>query len=382
MRRAAETEPAVGEGPVRLRLTSEGLAWFAVATILGGIGWLRSLNLVLILAYTMVVLLVLNGLLARRHVRRATVTRPPLPPVYAGEDVRDTLTVRNTGSRAAMVEITDQGTRWHLGRLPGGTHVECEVRRTYPRRGRFRPDPIVVWSGFPLDLLRAERAIDPGTEVVVLPAPGEADPAGLRRWLVREAGNGGWSRKVLRRVTTDQADVRGVRPYRPGDSLRAVHWRSSARRRELMVREYDSAPDPELVLVVEPFLPDRATPADREALEAALSLAVTVVRAWCRSAETRVTVVVAGAESVISSGAAREEFARDGVVALADVTGGPTPPRIEPLMLGRSAGHGARVVVSSRPNSPLAAALAHGVGKPFLALAPSQPISWYQPPRR
>ena len=94
-------------------------------------------------------------------------------------------------------------------------------------------------------------------------------------------------RKVLRRVTTDQADVRGVRPYRPGDPIRGIHWRSSARRGELMVREYDAAPSPELVLVVEPWLPDNPTAGTRANLEAALSLAVTIARTWSRASNTR-----------------------------------------------------------------------------------------------
>ena len=113
----------------------------------------------------------------------------------------------------------------------------------------------------------------------MLPAVGEVDAIALRHWLLRQAGGDGRARKVLRRVTTDQADVRGVRPYRPGDPIRGIHWRSSARRGELMVREYDAAPSPELVLVLEPWLPKEPAATERANLEAALSLAATVALA-------------------------------------------------------------------------------------------------------
>jgi uncharacterized protein (DUF58 family) len=379
MRPAAPTgRPA--RGRAQFRLTSEGLAWFAATIVLGGIGWFRSLNLVLILAYVMLVLLALNGLIAYLHVRRVSVSRRPLPPVYAGEEVLAALAVRNTHRRAAAVGVTDQEASWYVECLPGHSERECATRRRYAKRGRILAGSVLVWSGFPFGFLRAERTIPTGDDIIVLPAAGEADPEGLRRWLVREAGDRGRSRKVLRRVSSDHADVRGIRPYRPGDNLRAVHWRSSARRRELMVREYDSAPDPELMLVVEPFLPITATPAEQEALEAALSLAVTAVRAWCHSTEGRVTVVVAGSELVVSTGATTEPFARDGVTALADVQASATVASVEPRLLGRSAVHSARVVVSSRPNSPVAAALTRATRKPWLTLDPSRPLPWYQPP--
>ena len=76
---ASNAQPVRASG--RLRLTTEGLAWFAAAVILGGIGWLKSLNLLLLLAYVMAGLLVLNGVLARLQVRRVLLWWAPLPPV-------------------------------------------------------------------------------------------------------------------------------------------------------------------------------------------------------------------------------------------------------------------------------------------------------------
>jgi uncharacterized protein (DUF58 family) len=43
----------------------------------------------------------------------------------------------------------------------------------------------------------------------------------------------------------------GIREYRPGDSLRRIHWRSSARHGELVVREYEPPGVPTVTIVVD-----------------------------------------------------------------------------------------------------------------------------------
>lgn len=48
----------------------------------------------------------------------------------------------------------------------------------------------------------------------------------------------------------------GVREYRPGDSLRRIHWRSSARRGELIVREYEPPGLHLLNVVLDPAPPN------------------------------------------------------------------------------------------------------------------------------
>ena len=50
----------------------------------------------------------------------------------------------------------------------------------------------------------------------------------------------------------------GIRQYRPGDSLRRIHWRSSARRGELVVREYEPPGVQTINIVVDPAPPTRA----------------------------------------------------------------------------------------------------------------------------
>jgi len=41
---------------------------------------------------------------------------------------------------------------------------------------------------------------------------------------------------------------------------------------------------------------------------------------------------------------------------------------------------GARIVVSSRPRTPFAQALAGATGRPFVAISPADRLPWYLPP--
>jgi uncharacterized protein (DUF58 family) len=378
VKRAAESDSPP------LVLTGEGMIWLGATLLLGGLGWWKSINIVLLLAYLMFAALLINGLLARAHARRVTAVRDPMPPAFAGEEATVRVLATNTSSRTATVTVEDRAgddaPTWLLHELPAGGAVSCLSRRTFSTRGRF-PGPVRVSSGAPFGLLKYDHA-GTGADVVVLPAAGVADPDGLRRWLVAQAGGDGRARKLLRRVTTDQADVRGVRPYRAGDSLRNVHWRSSARRGELMVREYDAAPAPDLVLVVEPWVP--AVPTDRALadLEAALSLAVTIVRTWTRVYGTRVTVAVAGEPGSLRTTAATDVGVRDALAPLAEVRGGTTFEALGPTTFDRSLARAARVVVSSRRGSNHADALRRATGRGFIAICPADRPPWYQSPAR
>src|SRR5205085_5112222 len=56
-------------------------------------------------------------------------------------------------------------------------------------------------------------------------------------------------RLLLRRHTG--FELHGVREYERGESLRRVHWRSTARRGELMVKELEDAPRDEIAVLLD-----------------------------------------------------------------------------------------------------------------------------------
>jgi uncharacterized protein (DUF58 family) len=108
------------------------------------------------------------------------------------------------------------------------------TRVTYPItpevRGRHHIGPLTARFSDPLGMAEYERDLAGRSALLVLPrvTPLRGLPAGLGR------GEGESGSTGLRRGPGERDAL--VRQYQPGDPLRTVHWRSTARRDELMVR--------------------------------------------------------------------------------------------------------------------------------------------------
>ena len=77
--------------------------------------------------------------------------------------------------------------------------------------------------------------------------------------------------------SAQQVEYHGLRGYRAGDSPRWIHWRTSARRGELMVKEFEHQNEQDLAILMDPWLPRiKAGAEQREAIEQAISFAATL----------------------------------------------------------------------------------------------------------
>jgi len=364
--------------------TKELLWWAAVAGLLALVGVLKAINLLLLMAYLLAALLLVNAVIAWRTVRRVRVVRREHGPAFAGEPVTHVAEVSNAADRWITVTVREvratDARSWFVPGLPAGQTALTSVERVYHRRGRYPVPAIEAVSGYPFGLAQFTRPLTDVGGILVLPPIGTIDVTQMRRWMVRSGtGDARTSRPSARHAPAD-GDLRGVRPYRPGDSPRDVHWKTTARRGTLMVREYDALAPLDLVLIVEPWVP--TVPTDRRAaakLEWVLSLAMSMAWAWVNSdLGGKLTLVVAGETSTHASGTGTPAFVRTGFALLAEVVGTPTVSLVVPPA-ARKNRHAARVVVSTRANSPLLATVRAGVG-PAASLDPAAPPVWFAPP--
>jgi len=155
-----------------------------------------------------------------------------------------------------------------------GIPVAAGLTIVPPRRGRFSLDAVTVASRGPLGLFAARRKV-PSTgrvgvsgRITVWPRTRPV-PSGVMAHLVPvlEGGASG--------VRTRQAeDLYGVRDYRRGDSPAHIHWRSSARRGALVVREFERQVTPGAAIVV-----DLDSRQSAEQLDAAVRAAASLFQA-------------------------------------------------------------------------------------------------------
>jgi uncharacterized protein (DUF58 family) len=128
----------------------------------------------------------------------------------------------------------------------GGKQKRTHLARTWLfRRGGYKLGPTRLISGDPFGLFRAEKIFPAEHSLVVLPTIYEISsflsPPGLLP--------GG---QVIRRKAQDiTPHASGVREYVPGDPMKRIHWPTTARRGQLLVKEFEQDPQAEVWLFLD-----------------------------------------------------------------------------------------------------------------------------------
>ncbi|MFZ4816462.1 MAG: DUF58 domain-containing protein, partial [Phototrophicaceae bacterium] len=116
------------------------------------------------------------------------------------------------------------------GRFRWYVHTPCLTR------GEFRLGALTLSAGDPFGLFMLQRRLDATSKVTVLPLTVDLLTFHLPVGLL----SGGLAqRQRTHNITTNAV---GVREYVSGDSINRVHWRSTARRDQLMVKEFELDP--------------------------------------------------------------------------------------------------------------------------------------------
>ena len=260
-------------------LPREGMVFLVILLTLAAGALIGRSNLLMLVFALMAGPFVLNGVVVSLMLKRIHVSRKLPERILAGQPMSVQIEIDNQKRffSSRLIAVHDRISNAHETLDPGILFV-CvppgERRRgTYTthlmRRGVYEFGPIYIASRFPLGLGERGRSANVSHKVIVHPRIGTL--------------NSQW-RNQLRQGTELVEGQRGrsgifedefhrIREFRAGDNPRAIHWRTSARKNELMVREFEQNRDQNICVMLD-LSSDKTMSAD--VIELAISFVGTV----------------------------------------------------------------------------------------------------------
>jgi uncharacterized protein (DUF58 family) len=187
----------------------------------------------------LVILPFVAALMARRSRYRLSCARRLDPPrVPAGQPTVVTARMENVSRLRTSVLLAEDIVPYTLGSRPRfvldeiepGGHRDLSYQIRSDTRGKFTVGPLRIRVADAFGLVEITRSFSTTSTLVVTPRIFPLPRAAAQSSWLGE-GDGG-----MRTISATGEDDAAPRVYRHGDGLRRVHWKSTARYGELMVR--------------------------------------------------------------------------------------------------------------------------------------------------
>ena len=311
----------------RTSLCREG--WYVLLLLAVVLTWalLRENNLLLLVSGLICGMLLIDWRMSVAALRRLEVRRRIVSGSHAGAGSRSRSRCSTTAagspagpsrSRTAShgrpLRRRDQPLRPRVmfPFVPAGQRVRQTYRMRLPQRGRYALGPLRISTRFPFGLVQRTVWLEGDDELVVLPRLGQLRPAWLRYCPPAPHGVHG-----ARRPGYVPGDFFAVREWQAGDSVRWVHWRSTARHRELVVRQFEQPGERQLAVLLDLWAPEEPLGRPCAAGGIGRQLCRDAGRGFLPPTESGGTGNRRRTESICLAGRAAGPFSRQAFVALA-----------------------------------------------------------------
>lgn len=272
-----------GFGQHRMVVPTEGIVYLTIMFALFTGAMLTKSNMLLLVFALMAGPFVINGWMTFGMLQATRVTRLAPPRAMAGELFAVELTLSNTRPVMSIWIMSVRDTILHIheelnatvlfARVPPRSSQSGHYQLQLMRRGRYVLGPLLTFSRFPLGLVERSRLFADSAEILVYPRIGRLSAAFRRRWM-------GATELVARPQPHSgifHDEFHRLREFRTGDNPRDIHWRTSARRGELILREYQQNRDFNLAIVLDLWQPDFQKGKPSAFIERVLSFAATMI---------------------------------------------------------------------------------------------------------
>lgn len=313
----------------RLRSTPEGLAYWLAWFMLALVGWFQQINLILLVAGLAAGPLVTSFFMSTAMLRRVRPERRLPTHIFAGQPLPIDYVMDNSARKSAVLALTLHDEWTPVDSIPGATSFRPSVffsrvggglrerlrwQITAPARGRYRATMMTMITRFPFGLMERSSLVADEESFVIYPRIGHL----TRKWHLVHRQSTMTKRGQKQDRSSQQLEYHGLRDYRPDDSPRWIHWRTSARINQLMVKEFEQQNEQDLAILLDPWLPrNRATDQMRRHVEDAIEFTASLCVDLCRAGRRRVSLGWIGATADLRQGQASVRLLHEMLESLA-----------------------------------------------------------------
>lgn len=197
--------------------------------------------------------------------------------VVAGSQVEAAITITNESRRVSLPVVLDVPVgpglvEAYVPLLFGrATHAE-QLTIAAPKRSVIQVGPMRITRGDPIGILRREIDWPQVEQVFVHPVTTRLPPTSAG--FVKDVEG-----QPTKHIVDSDLAFHAIREYVPGDSRRHVHWKSTAKTGQLMVRQFEETRQARIAVILDVLADEYATEDEFElGVSAATSLSLQAVR--------------------------------------------------------------------------------------------------------
>ncbi len=216
----------------RTRPTKEGITFLGLTFFVGFAALNTGNNLLYLIFGMMLSFIAASGIMSMINLSGIEIKISPPEDVFALIPTPLRFSVRNLKILIPSYSLTIdvEGRRVFLSYLPPKVTRTITVRSIFKKRGWNKFPQAILFTKFPFGFFKKWIRIDLGNEEILV------YPRVEKLTIDKDAFQQGSGKKESESLGFD-GDLRSIRAYHEGDNPKFIHWRTTAKIGELMLRE-------------------------------------------------------------------------------------------------------------------------------------------------
>ncbi|MBS3789954.1 MAG: DUF58 domain-containing protein [Candidatus Thermoplasmatota archaeon] len=217
--------------------------------------------------------------------------------VYVDDELEITINIKNEGGKIRFLEIHDiipgllevvEGSNHQVLELDEGEERELNYKISCPINGNFELGPVSLRYRDALNLFSNEMEIEEEMELRVLPRTEDMqkidlDPSYTKHWLG----------EVKSKSIGVGSEFFAIREYQPGDELRDINWKATAKYFDPLTNEYEGERSGDVILIVDGYEEGIVGTMENNTMRASIDVAASLAEVLL-SARHRVGLIISG----------------------------------------------------------------------------------------